>query len=282
MKRYPFGKFLLEVPDNHGIVQIHKDAVLYDRAFGFILEAIGKSSPTGVMLDIGANVGDTAAFFASYVNNPIISVEGSPEFIEFFKRNQRYFGDQVTLIEGFVYAEALGALNLSYQGSAGTGGMAVSDSTGLPHSRLISTDSLIKMANDGNRELCLVKSDTDGMDGFIVSDFVDKTDAALFFECDTVEVMEGVANPWPALFRRLTEKSYSIVIFDNFGLPMLIEERNPEKVLVDLSGYVNLQRLVPPTRIWYYDVWAFSTKWRAVFESIAATLRNGLLRPANF
>jgi FkbM family methyltransferase len=282
MKRYPFGKFLLDTPDEHGIFQIHKDAVLYDRAFGFILEEIAKAAPEAVMLDIGGNIGDTAALFATYVKNPIISVEGNAEFLEFFRRNRHLFGNQVTLVEGFVRTDSLSTLNLIYQSGAGSGKMTVSDSQNSVNYEFISTDTLIEMAKGRNQELCLVKSDTDGMDGFIVSDFLHKTDAALFFECDMIATMSGVSNPWPAFFDSLTEKAYCIVVYDNFGLPMLIEERNPGKVLVDLAGYVSLQRTIPPIRIWYYDVWAFSPKWRSVFDEVALKLRKGLLRPTNF
>jgi FkbM family methyltransferase len=279
MKLYPFGTFILNIPDDHKIVEIHRDLVFYDRAYGLLLKEISQASPRGTIIDIGANVGDTAAFIASHVQNPIISVEGGETYAAYFKSNQGQFGEQVSLVEKFVRTDALARLSLNYAGANGTGAMSVSECGGIDEEKFISTDVLIKMAG---REIALVKSDTDGMDGFIVSDFVDKTNAPVFFECDTVAVLPGVENPWPELFRKLQRGRYSVIVFDNFGLPMLIEPDNPERVLKDLSGYAHLQRGVNPIRIHYYDVWAFPPKWERVFYRIAAKLRDRLLRPYAF
>jgi FkbM family methyltransferase len=277
MKRYLFGKFLLNIPDDHKIIAIHREAAFYDRAFGFILEEISKASPNGVMLDIGANVGDTAAFFASYVSNPIVSVEGNPEFTTYFKSNLRHFGDQVRLIEKFIRTDALASLKLSYSGGQGTGVLSVAETDAVDDSDFMSTDELLEEVG----ELSLVKSDTDGMDGFIISDMLEKApDVPLFFECDTTISLPGTANPWPGVFERLDD--YSVVIFDNQGLPMLAAEESAERVLRDLSGYLHLQRSVHPTRIYYLDVWAFPRSWRTTFDSVSERLRGDLLKPYAF
>lgn len=277
MKRYLFGKFLLDIPDDHKITLIHRDAAFYDRAFGFILEEISKTSPGGVMLDIGGNVGDTAAFFASYVSNPIVSVEGNFDFTAYFKSNLRHFGTQVRLIEKFIRTDALANLKLAYSGGQGTGVLSVSETGTLDDASFMSTDDLLEEVG----ELSLIKSDTDGMDGFIISDMLEKApDVPLFFECDTTIALQGTANPWPQLFDRLND--YSVVIFDNQGLPMLVADENAAQVLRDLSGYLHLQRCVHPTRIHYLDVWAFPRSWKSTFDAVAERLRGDMLKPYAF
>ena len=278
MKRYLFGKFLLDIPDDHKIVSIHREAAFYDRAFGFVLEEISKASPTGVMLDIGGNIGDTAAFFASYVSNPIVSVEGNPHFTSYFKSNLRYLGEQVRLIEKFIRTDALAKLKLTYQGAEGTGVLSIAETDALDDASFMTTDHLLSELG----ALSLIKSDTDGMDGFIISDMLAKApDVPLFFECDTtIAPMSGAANPWPGVFRGLND--YSVIVFDNQGLPMLVAEKNAAHLLRDLSGYLHLQRCVHPVRIYYLDVWAFPRNWKSTFKALAKTLRGDLLKPYAF
>lgn len=279
MKRYPFGKFILDIPDDHRIIEIHHGAALYDRAFGLMLEEIQRANPTGTIFDIGGNIGDTAAFIATYVSNPIVSVEGSPVYAEYFKSNLRHFGRQVSLVDKFVRTEALSKTSLAYGGKEGSGALKVSTSEALDDAKFVSVDELVKSARSN---IALVKSDTDGFDGYIVSDFMAKTKVPLFFECDTLSVPSGMPNPWPALFSRLQSDRYSIVVFDNYGLPMFVEDEHPEKVLKDLSGYVHLQRSVHPVRIHYFDVWAFPPNSKDAFNRAAGRLRSDLLKPFGF
>jgi len=277
MRRYAFGKYLLDIPDDHKIVSIHRDAAFYDRAYGFILEEISKVSPAGVFLDIGGNIGDSAAFFASHVPNPILSVEGDSEFAAYFKSNLRYLGKQVRFIERFVRTEALKDLQFAFNHDAGSGYLSVTDSASIDAAKFITTDELLKQAGP----LALVKSDTDGMDGFIIADIMDKVpDVPLFFECDTMYYMPGTANPWPHIFRKLDE--YSVVLFDNQGLPMVVAETNAAAILRDLSGYLHLQRCVHPVRTHYLDVWAFPSNWQDTFDTVANRLRSDLLKPYAF
>ena len=159
MKRYPFGKFLLDIPDDHKIVSIHREAAFYDRAFGFVIEEISRTSPDGVLLDIGGNIGDTAAFFASYVSNPIVSVEGNPDFTSYFKSNLRHFGEQVRLVEKFIRTDSLADLKLAYSGGAGTGVLSVTESDALDDGRIL---GLFDEARDG--EIVVDRGEAEALD----------------------------------------------------------------------------------------------------------------------
>jgi hypothetical protein len=282
MKLYPFGKFILDVPDDHGILPIHQNAVLYDRAFGFILEALGEACPDGVIIDIGANVGDTAAIAVTYVNNPVLSIEGSEAFAPYFMSNQRHFGTQVSFIQKFVLPTALNNLKFSYRSELGTGELYRSEGETLDFDRFITTQEILNIAKKDFPDVCLIKSDTDGMDGFIISDFLGKINCPLFFECDTLRQLSGTENPWPSLFFELSKKAYSVIVFDNYGLPVIIDDKDPCSVLSDLSGYIHMQRGVHPIRMHYLDVWAFPPEWKPTFDKIAGSLRSRFLKPYCF
>jgi FkbM family methyltransferase len=277
VRRYPIGKFILQVPDDHKIIEIHREAVFYDRAYGMIIEEIARRSPVSVFLDIGGNVGDTAAFFATYAANPIVSVEGSPQFLGYYKSNLRYFGDQVQLIEKFVRTDALRTAGLSYVAEGGTGYLKASNTSTVEESSFISIDELLSRVGSPG----LVKSDTDGMDGFIILDMLNKApESPLFFECDTMLDLVGIANPWREVFDRLGD--YAVVIFDNQGLPMLATFENATQLLRDLSGYLHLQRGVQPLRIHYLDIWAFPRSCRKLFDAVVTRLREDMLKPYGF
>ncbi|MBU0499532.1 MAG: hypothetical protein KJ558_06995 [Gammaproteobacteria bacterium] len=284
MKRYPFGKFILDIPDDHRIIEIHRSNILYDRAYGCIIEEIARACPDGVFIDIGANIGDTAAFLATYSANPILCVEGSPTYAAYLRANLRHFSGQVRLIEKFLRTKSLARLKLGYEEGTGSGGLISSNNSSGPSiadEQFIDTVGLLKEASSLG-SVSLVKTDTDGFDGYIVTDLLSAVDAPIFFECDTLVTIPDVPSPWPEVYEMLERNGYSIVIFDNHGLPMLLADRASASILRDLSGYIHLQRTVHPVRIHYLDVWAFPPSWIAVYERISSSLRSDFLKPFRF
>jgi len=282
MKRYPVGKYIIDIPDDHKIVDIHKHSPLYDRLYGFILEEIGAAMPDGVIIDIGGNIGDTAAFISTYINNHIFSIEGNENFLNYFKSNLKYIGSSVTLIEKFINTDSIREGFFKYVESEGTGRLIPANKDDVLADNFISVKELLDHVKNLGNDICLVKSDTDGFDGHIIHEFLSRIDVPLFFECDTMlQVADGV-NPWPFVFNLFNEKGYSIIVFDNFGLPMIIEENDPAGLLENLSGYLHLQRAAGHVRIHYLDVWAFPSAWKTQFRNITQALRGDLLKPYNF
>lgn len=283
MRRYLFGKTILDIPDGHKIREIHKQDGLYDRAFGFILEAISRRAPDSVFLDVGANIGDTAALMAGYVGNPIVSVEGGEDFLPFLRSNVAMLGPQVSLIEQFVRSESLTGSRLRYNSGLGTGALQLSaDDDGLDDQRFISVRDLLDEASARGPRIGLIKSDTDGVDGFLMLDYLARTDCPLFFECDTVNTIGGIPSPWPAVFQMLSDRQYSVVVYDNFGLPVCVADSDPGTILRDLSGYIHMQYCTQPIRLYYLDVWAFPRSASGIFESVAQQARARFLRPYGF
>jgi len=282
MRRYPFGKYILDIPDDHRIIDIHRENYLYDRTYGIIIEEISNASPEGMFVDIGANIGDTAAFFASVAPNPILCIEGNEVFLQYLRANERHLGGQVTVLEKFVRTNALANVKLGYAHGTGTGYMTVDAGRVVERERFVSISDILSFIQERSSNIALFKTDTDGMDGYIIADAIEAIDAPLFFECDTIAILPDVENPWPGVFRSLEEKGYGIIAFDNHGLPMLITNNAQAQILSDLAGYIHLQRAIHPVRIHYLDIWGFPPAWRPVFERVATILRDDLLRPYRF
>lgn len=283
MRRYVFGKYILRIPDDHKIGEIHAQCALYDRSFGFIVEAIAEAHPQGAFIDIGANVGDTAAFLATYAPNAILSVEGSTHFLPYLRLNEPALGKQVTVVEAFVRPSALASQPVTYQTLGGTGNLLATtaeDPTALGDETFLTVTDLIERAKELGREVALIKSDTDGCDGPIVLDALDADpQAVLFFECDTIDRIQSGVDVWPTVFQLLDERGYSVLVFDNFGLPVASVSRGVRDVLSDLSGYIRLQFGMGRVTLYYLDVWAFPPSQRDVFERVSAQMRTEYLRP---
>jgi len=283
---YQFGKFILRIPDDHKIAEIHQQDLFYDRAYGFILEEVGRDNPDSVFVDIGANVGDTAAFFATYVRNPIIAVEGSPDFLPFLRANAPLLGDQLTVIEAFIRAKALAGRLMRHESGGGTGTLNFAPSeeqSNVSEQAFMSVENLLAYAREGGREVGLIKSDTDGFDGFLMLDVLEsEVSSPLFFECDTIHTIADAASPWPEVFKTLAERDYRIIVFDNFGLPVAAATRDVDKLLTDLSGYIRLQYDVRRIRLYYLDVWAFPPSQNSLFDRVCERMRTSLLAPHGF
>lgn len=258
-KPYQFGKFELDIPPDHKIEEIHKIDLLYDRNFGPILECLSSKYPDDTVIDIGANVGDTAAVIRTHCNNPILCIEGGAPFLPYLRTNVLRLGRNVDVIEKFVTTSANQDLSFVYTSGAGTGvlsakGVAQGE---MDKSRFVTVHDLQELQRSRNSDVCLVKSDTDGFDGPILQDVMATFKTNLYFECDPNAQVSDKKFDWPDFFRLLERERYSVAVFDNFGLPMFFASGDYTKIISELLHYVELQRTLRRISIYYYDVWAF-------------------------
>ncbi|MBS1632174.1 MAG: hypothetical protein JST10_06320, partial [Bacteroidetes bacterium] len=98
--RVKVGKFEIEMPGNN--VQRFNYAIFPDLNFqiGRLASIISQKYPDITAIDIGANVGDTIAILKSFVNVPVVGIEGDDISFRFLKRNIQQFSD-VTVIKSY-------------------------------------------------------------------------------------------------------------------------------------------------------------------------------------
>jgi FkbM family methyltransferase len=284
MKLYPFGRYLLSIPDDHKIAEIHRTHVLYDRLFFQVVPLLVEGAQ-GAIVDVGANVGDTAALFRTVCPNPILCVEGAPAFLPFLAYNLPRIDGPIKVIERFVRPRTLEALPLDFEPGPGTGHLrAAANSDGIDSDRFVSVEDVLAGACDlaHGTMPALVKLDTDGLDALLLNDLIGRVDCPIFFECDTVTSFDNGPAPWQALFERFDDDAYSAIVFDNVGLPVCCLERAVGTMLTDLSGYVHLQFGVTPVRTHYFDVLLFPAAQAQRYRRVAKMLRSDLLKPYRF
>jgi hypothetical protein len=75
--------FTVLAPEGHWLGPIRRDYPDYSENIGRISGAVEKKYPNRGVIDIGANVVDTAAIVRSHSSLPILCIEGSAYYFEF-------------------------------------------------------------------------------------------------------------------------------------------------------------------------------------------------------
>jgi FkbM family methyltransferase len=200
--RYRVGDVELELPLSHELPFYRRDHSHYDGRIGALARELG-----GSVVDIGANVGDTAAFIRAESEVPILCVEGDDRFFALLERNAARLGD-VELEHAFVDAPKRGRV----ERRAGTARIVAGESV-LP------TKPLATILTEHARfaRPALLKLDTDGMDVPILLanlELLERLRPALFFEYDPH------LGATPDVFERLADVGYvTAEWFENTGDP---------------------------------------------------------------
>lgn len=186
------------------------------------LERRGQRSdgPLEVM-DIGANIGDSAAQIMTATNARVLCVEGDPYWAAYLARN---LADQPNAVieEALLVAAHEVATSLAPVRAHGTTQFALCEDT-VGRLRTVSAADL-RRAHPEFSHLRLVKSDTDGFDPVIVPDVAQAwSDVApvLFFEFDPV-LARAVHHRDPNdVWESLAALGYSrLCVWDNTGDPL--------------------------------------------------------------
>lgn len=188
--RYRVGAVELELPLSHELPFYQHDHPRYDRQLGAIAANLG-----GPVVDIGANVGDTAAAIRAESDVPILCVEGDPRFFALLERNARVIGG-VEVQRAFVEGPARGRI----ERGAGTANVVEGDDK-LPSKPL----AQILGEHSAFAKPALLKLDTDGMDVPILLanlPLLEELRPVLFFEYDPHLGAD------PVVFERLGEVGY--------------------------------------------------------------------------
>ncbi len=264
---YELDGATLRLPLSHELPLYRRAHPAYASNVGRIARLVAAKYPDLTLIDIGANVGDTAALVLRLTDCPILCIEGHPAFFAILQGNAERLGPRIHLERSFVHS-CDGQLSAAVEAGAGTaclvegGGRQVATKS---LSRILAEHPLFARAK-------MIKIDTDGLDGRIL-----RSEAALLARLRPVVLFEYV----PALLRRygddglslfacLREQGYRRAVFyENSGVYLLTATLGDEPLLRDLhEGYLRAY----PGR--YADVCAFHGE----DDDLCAALREAELR----
>jgi FkbM family methyltransferase len=236
--------------------------------------------PDAVAIDVGANVGDTAAVLCRKQTLPVLCIEGHPRFIPYLRRNLTRLPAGIEVAECLVGACAATVPAASFAADHGTamidpGVGAAVDSAGVPV-RLLAE---ILRAHPRFARAQLLKTDTDGSDFEILESSLDAlagTRPVLFFEYDPTLRPDGLAAAREAV-HALTRAGYAaFLVYDNFGHYLRrVDARTPSacaQAFAELDRYL-FSNLYFGRRIYYYDVCAFSAADADLCDELESTHR---------
>lgn len=260
------GDFTLESPEDHIFLRILKQGAqpYRDQNIGIVASHVSAAYPDAAIVDIGANIGYTAAIIAAQApRNHLILVEPSPRYFEYLVRNIRQLPNPKTTRKVFVSDQPTlkGELH-HWHGTA----MFVEDAS---KELALTCRTLSELAPADTK---LVKIDTDGHDFRIIKasiDWLNASRSAVFFENQILS--EHDLNCANKLFHRLREIDYSLYIFwDDPGFHMV--STTDLEIAKSLNRYLFKQRQRKHGRpsVYNYDVLCLPAEERNIFDRLTA------------
>jgi FkbM family methyltransferase len=244
------------LPPEHDLPFYQSRDPTYDAYASDVLGEIAARGGRTLVVDLGANVGDTAvAALTASPDIDVVAVEGDARFVGYLRRNLAAFGDRATIVDGFV-GPISGASTFVRHGS--TGGFGAAHGAAYDVTDWVTPAALLARAGDYRRTVW--KSDVDGFDIHLLvahwADIEPRCDV-LWFEYDPVATLGDQADVG-RLCELLAESGRRLRVYDNLGRPLVeLEPGSPAGTgLRSITHWLFAQReghLTVP----YLDVWAF-------------------------
>jgi len=205
-----------------------------------------------ILIDVGANVGDTIALVRSQEYCPIVCIEGNINYFNILDQNIHQFE------EVYAFLQYLGEKNETIHVKtesplAGTQRIVPASSADLIE--VITLDNFLEM-NSNFRYAKLLKIDTDGYDLKIVRGalkYIADVKPILFIEYDRV-FLSDIGDDGISTLQILEKLGYDKILFyDNFGRFILSAEMTDHLLIEQLHDYIEGKKSAFP----YYDLCIF-------------------------
>ena len=245
------------MPPNFALPKFQNSFRLYDRFLPVLAKNIDSENRNKLIIDVGANIGDTVVAMLQNSANPFVCIEPSDYFFSFLEKNLKNISEsdssRVKTIKELVGTGLIsGTLD---HNDRRTASLKVSDNPNvITH---IPLDNLI----DDKSNVILLKVDTDGFDYDVIKSgegILSNSEPILFWENEITEDFqyEGFIE----LYKLLDSKGYKYVyIFDNYG--NLITDFISFETLKNINSYMTSMRKYNCTRTFYYtDILATTEK----------------------
>jgi len=269
-KEYTIGRTKVALPPDHALDRYQAKWQRYDRALGEIARLVWQKYPNSAAVDIGANVGDSAALINTYYDIPTLCIEGGAEYLPFLQENARRIGAHIAIQTAFVGDSAAANVYALQSTEAGTAKLVANADRkgGITVKRL---DELLAGA-PGFSHPRLIKIDTDGFDFQIIMSsaaLLAKLKPVLYYEYAPFEQPNGVADGLGS-FQSLLQSGYRhFMVYDNFGHYLIHLGAEHVAQFIDLNAFLCSNRMhgiaVP-----YFDICAMVPEDRDLFEALRA------------
>ncbi|MCS6835709.1 MAG: FkbM family methyltransferase [Anaerolineae bacterium] len=240
------------LPFSHELPFILKVYPKYSSNIVTVASQVILKYPDAALVDIGANVGDTAILLRSEMQNPILCIEGSLEYFKMLEQNISRL-DGVYAVNTFVIGSEKFEGVLVKQG--GTASPTKTGQTGI-HNQARLSEILREYPSLSDR-VKVLKIDTDGYDICILEDqeeMLRRLKPVVLFEYVPKLFRQHSPNG-KTVFKWLMGLGYrKIIFYDNFGSYLLTLDLSEGSISIvdDIDHYLSGQSVVP-----YCDIVVF-------------------------
>lgn len=264
-RKYRIGKSYIMLDYTSKLPDYQNSFPFYDRFLPHFAKYLSLNS---IVIDIGANVGDTVvSMINSNLNLKYICIEADKHFFSYLEKNisallKQFPNLQVKLIQEFV---GKNLNNVKLEGKFGTkhaklGGKITSKTL----------DNILKELFNDYKQISLIKTDVDGFDYDVIRSGIKSIshNPFLYFECDYSNKYQ--LNEYKKLFFELKQKGYNrFTFFDNYGHYLC--DTDQLNLINNLLDYAATKKLYLKNNktINYYDVLAYNNnKSKLVLQAI--------------
>lgn len=249
----------------------HQEAFLnYDRKLPIVATLVDAKYPHSVTLDIGANVGDSAAAIRTVVAGPILCVEGNAAFLPYLRANLLRLSGTNRVIPKFIRPSEKDADSFAVSTARGTAHL-LHNSAFVPNqgSPQTTTVSEVMGSNADVGEVKLIKIDTDGLDFAILLgalDILSRSLPVLYFEFDPT-IGSSSADAAIGAVEGLIDIGYrKVVVYDNYGNYLIGTTLSAELAHDLVTSVTQCNEAGGGTK--YYDLCCFSASDNDIFQSL--------------
>lgn len=271
-KSYTIGRYTILLPPDHPLDRYQKTWQRYDTALGYIAQTVAQKYTDLTAIDIGANVGDSAALIRSFADISVLCIEGNPEFLEYLEHNATTIGN-IEIATCFIGEDGKVVDLEQIISERGTASITASASPEPPFwfVEMHSLDTILQHYPQFQLTK-LLKIDTDGFDFAIIrssNQVLSKLQPVLHFEYDISFSSQGDLESLAAI-QTLVEVGYqSFIVYDNFGNYVMSLSSDIILAFRDLNTcLLSNQRKSGTPSIYYFDICAFTGQDTDLFEQI--------------
>ncbi len=269
-KYHQIGSHQILLPDEHPLPRYQSTWKRYDLALGYISQIVFSKYSGATAIDIGANVGDTAALLQKYQPVSTLCIEGVPEFIQYLKPNAERIGN-ITIADCFI---GEGEQFVDLDKVRTTGGTASIKGNFKPSKKSVKVVSLAEILETHSQfwNTKLLKIDTDGFDFEIMLSslpVISKLQPVLYFEYDIL-FKESSWQESLLVIDNLIKLGYSkFIVYDNYGNYLISLSSQDIEKFIDLNTYlVSNRHRSGRVAVYYLDVCAFHEQDSDLFSEI--------------
>jgi FkbM family methyltransferase len=207
--KYEIGKYEIEIPPNFALPMYQNNNKLYDRFLPVLAKKL--TCNKSIIIDVGANIGDTAIAVLQHCTNPIICIEPSDVFFPYLEKNLKKLTlNDFNRVKTFKKLVGTGLFsgNISHSVN-GTASVNIADSS---VSTTYNTHTALDELIEDSSNILLLKVDTDGFDFDVIKSaekILSDSEPILFWENQISEDFQN--KGFDELYSLLTIKGYKYI-----------------------------------------------------------------------